>query len=177
MLFSCLNSSPFAGYRMMNHTSYLFFYGLMVSPKSMKRYGSTLETLKCLCFSWYVYKYIKCLVNHSPRKLWNLLHLLMLMLCCIDTQVIDVIWFQCVEKRKTFWRADIAFYCREIFCIDFHHCNARLLLKGVEERNLWGEDGLIGLDELRNFLRRRRCNSGSYSTCFSKCYVVKSFVN
>lgn len=138
---------------------------------------NTWDSETSLFFSWYVYKYIKCLVNHSPQKLWNLLHLLMLMLCCIDTQVIDVILFQCVEKRKTFWRADIAFYCRVIFCIDFHHCNAQLLLKGVEERNMWGEDGLIGLEELRNFLRRRRCNTGSYSTCFSKCYVVKSFVS
>ena len=62
--------------------------------------------------------------------------------------------------------------CREIFCTDFLLCNVQLLLRGVEGRNMSEEDGLIGLGELRNFLRRRNCNSGSSSSSLSVFYVL-----
>lgn len=52
-------------------------------------------------------------------------------------------------------------HCRVIFCIGFHRYSVQLLLKGVEERNMWGENGLIGLEGLRSFSMRRNCNSGS----------------
>lgn len=56
--------------------------------------------------------------------------------------------------------------CREIFCIVFRPYSAQLLLKEVEERSMWGEDGLIGLEGLRRFSERKNGNSGSSLACF-----------
>lgn len=55
---------------------------------------------------------------------------------------------------------------REIFCIAFRPYSAQLLLKEVEERSMWGEDGVIGWEGFRRFSGRKNGNSGSSLICF-----------
>lgn len=52
--------------------------------------------------------------------------------------------------------------CRETFSTNFPLYSVQRLLKEVEGKNMWGEDGLILLVELINFLRRRNGNSGPF---------------
>ena len=59
--------------------------------------------------------------------------------------------------------------CREIFCINSLHFSVRLLLKGVGGRNMWVNDGQIGLEGLGGFSERKHGNSGS--SFASSCHI------
>lgn len=76
----------------------------------------------------------------------------------------------CGKWKTNIFTSIYCMLCREIFCIDFHLSSVLLLLKGVEKKNMWGDDGLIGSEGLRSFSWRRNCNSGSYSVCLVLLY-------
>ena len=69
--------------------------------------------------------------------------------------------------------------CREIFCINSLHFSVQLLLKGVGGRNMWEDNGQIGLEGLRNFSERKHGNSGSSfaSSCHKNLVRVIQFLD
>lgn len=67
---------------------------------------------------------------------------------------------------------------REIFYIDFPPYSAQLLLSRVEGRSMWVENGLTGLEGLKNFSRKRNGSLGTViKFLFSSWEVLFKFIN